>query len=120
MVTAASTWYGPPPRPSPPIRSLAVNVPLRKAFQLRQHHPLAVVEEALHRVQHRPGAVAPEEFEDARLPDPVRGDPGPEVAERLVGEADVGADQLDERAVDLAAVHELHERELEALLVDLG
>ena len=32
MVTAASTWYGPPPRPSPPMESLAVNVPLGRRF----------------------------------------------------------------------------------------
>ena len=67
----------------------------------------ALQAELVHHRQQRPPA------------DVVAGGLGVEIADRLVREADVGADDLQQLVVRLAAVEELRHRDAQPLLVDL-
>ena len=67
----------------------------------------ALQPELVHHRQQRPPA------------DVVAGGLGVEIADRLVREADVGADDLQQLVVRLAAVEELRHRDAQPLLVDL-
>src|SRR5215216_907411 len=88
--------------------------------ELQTGHPLAVVEQVLHRVEYRSLAVPPAEIDEAPLADPERGDAGPQVAEGHVRESHVGRDQIQQCLVRLSLVEESYVGELEAFLVHLG
>ena len=106
--------------PSSSIQSSKSYSPSRSSASAAPGHALGVVEHLVHHRARGAEAVAGDLGADLALGDLAGRELGAQIAEHLDGDAYVALDQAPQGLVALPAVEQLHRRDPQPLLVDLG